>query len=134
MLKDILIRDEGCRLKPYRDSVGKLTIGVGRNLDDNGISYEEAMILLDHDIEKASQDAESFHWFWGLNEVRQAVVVSMIFNMGLPTFSQFKKTIMCIEMGDYWQAAREMLDSRWAVQVGPRATRLSIMMETGEWE
>ena len=134
MIKEILIRDEGCKLKPYTDSVGKLTIGVGRNLDDNGITYEEAMLMLDHDLTIAEHEAENFTWFYDLNDARQAVIISMIFNMGLPTLKKFKKTIACLEKQDYWQASIEMLDSVWAEQVGPRAQRLSRMMETGKYD
>ena len=126
-----LIYDEGISLKPYRDSVGKLTIGVGRNLDDKGISDDEAMYLLDNDINEALRDARTFVWFDDLTDARQRVVVNMIFNLGLTRFSNFKKTIHHIAAGEYDKAAVEMLDSRWARQVGSRAKRLAKMMKEG---
>ena len=49
-LKDMLIRHEGLKLKPYLCTAGKLTIGVGRNIQDRGITYQEAMMLLENDI------------------------------------------------------------------------------------
>lgn len=130
-LTDLLIKHEGLKLKPYRCSEGKLTIGVGRNLDDNGISHEEVLYLLNNDIDTARTEAARYPWFDGLSEDRQNVIISMIFNLGLYRFSQFKNTIALIEVGNFKEASREMLDSRWAKQVGSRANELSQMMEEG---
>jgi lysozyme len=131
---DLLKKHEGLRLKPYRCSAGKLTIGYGRNLDDVGISEEEAEMLLLNDLLTANIEVENrFVWFEDLDEVRKAVVVNMIFNLGIARFSAFKKTISLIEEGSYSEAAQEMLDSRWANQVGSRANELSEMMRTGLW-
>ena len=130
-LEDILMRDEGVRLKPYRDTVGKLTIGVGRNLDDVGISEDEARYLLRSDIVRAVKDAETLSWFHSLNDARQKVIVSMIFNLGLQGFSGFHQTIKYIEAGDYNTAADRMMASKWAEQVGGRAGRLAQMMRNG---
>lgn len=135
-LRKLLIQDEGEVNHAYQDSEGYWTIGVGRLIDKRkggGISHDEAMLLLDHDIEKATRGAQTFNWFYSLNVARQAVVISMIFNMGLPTFSRFRKTIEYISLGEYQEAGDEMLDSLWAEQVGPRAWRLSQMMRSGEW-
>lgn len=131
---DLLKKHEGLRLKPYRCSADKLTIGYGRNLDDVGISEEEAEMLLLNDLLTANIEVENrFLWFQELDEVRKAVVVNMIFNLGIARFSAFKKTISLIEEGSYSEAAQEMLDSRWANQVGSRANELSEMMRTGLW-
>jgi lysozyme len=131
---DLLKKHEGLRLKPYRCSADKLTIGYGRNLDDVGISEEEAEMLLLNDLLTANIEVENrFVWFEDLDEVRKAVVVNMIFNLGIARFSAFKKTISLIEEGSYSEAAQEMLDSRWANQVGSRANELSEMMRTGLW-
>lgn len=127
-----LIRDEGLRLRPYRDSMGKLTIGVGRNLDANGISRDEAMTLLQHDIDTAVNDCRrSFPWWTALDDTRQRVLLNMCFNMGLPTLLTFRATIGAIGDGDYGKAADQMLKSLWAEQVGDRAKRLAAMMRTG---
>jgi len=130
LLKQELERDEGLRLKVYYDSEGIETIGVGRNLR-KGITHDEAMLLLENDIKSAIQDAMKFLWYNDLDEVRQRVIVNMIFNMGLRKFSQFKNTIAYISKGEYERASFEMLNSRWAKQVGIRAKRLSKMMRTG---
>ncbi len=133
-LQEMLIRHEGLRLKPYRDTVGKLTIGVGRNLDDMGITREEALMLLDHDIVWVRREvARAFPWFADLNPVRKNVVLNMVFNIGLPRFRQFKKTIAAIRAKNWERAAREMLDSRWARQVGRRARELAAMMKSGKY-
>jgi len=132
-LEEQLIRDEGLRLKPYKDSVGKTTIGVGRNLDDVGISREEALTLLETDIDRASAWVRTqLPWSLNLNEARQAALVNMAFNMGerLTTFAQFLRKL---QAEDYAGAAAEMLDSLWAKQVGDRAHRLASQIETGEW-
>lgn len=133
-LIDTLIRHEGMRVFPYKDTVGKLTIGVGRNLDDNGISSDEAKYLLNNDINSAYREAQGFWWFDELNDVRQEVVVNMIFNMGYPTFCQFKNMIEAIKEENWPLAKKEMLDSRWAKQVGTRAIELANAMEQGEWD
>ena len=131
-LTTLLIQDEGMRLKPYRCSAGKLTIGVGRNLDDVGITEEEALMLLKRDIRHVLKTCrETFSWFFGLSEVRQIVVASMIFNLGISRFLRFKKTIAYIQAQDVERAAVEMLDSKWATQVGRRADRLAHMMREG---
>ena len=128
-----LVRDEGLKLKPYRCTAGKLTIGVGRNLDDVGITRDEAMVMLWNDIARVKADAtHAFPWFARLDPVRQDVVLNMIFNLGINRFSQFHQTIKCIEAFDYAGAADRMLQSLWAKQVGQRAVRLSNQMRNGQ--
>ena len=132
MLIDELVADEGLRLKPYLDTVGKWTLGVGRNLSDKGISSREAFDLLDHDLNECVADlAGEFPWFVKLDAVRQRVVVNMRFNLGPSRFRQFKQTIAAIAAGDYVKASEQMLKSKWASQVGQRAQRLARMMATG---
>jgi lysozyme len=131
-----LKRDEGMRLKPYRDSVGKLTIGVGRNLDDVGISEEEAEDLLQNDIlrigdELTKAGLESPHP--SVITPREWVLVNMAFNMGISGLLEFRQMLEAYRAGDYAKAAQEMLNSKWETQVGDRAHRLSRQMETGEW-
>lgn len=131
-LRQDLIRHEGLRLKPYRDSVGKLTIGVGRNLDDVGISELEAMLLLTNDIKRTAEEAyAALPWLRNLDPLRTDVVLNMIFNMGLQTFQGFHGTIAAIAARKYEEAADHMLASKWATQVGPRARELSFRMRTG---
>lgn len=131
-LKHDLKRYEGLKLKPYRDTVGKWTIGVGRNLTDVGISHEEAEMLLVHDIKRAQEAAQRIvPAFIYLNDVRQDVLINMVFNMGAARFRGFKKMLSAIEEGDTERVASEMLDSRWARQVDARATELAERYRTG---
>lgn len=124
---------EGERLKPYRCTAGKLTIGVGRNLEDRGITAQESAMLLANDIAREERALfEALPWVSGLDEVRQRVLLDMAFNMGLGDLLQFKLTLGAIQAGQYEQASKMMLDSRWAKQVGTRAERLSRMMATGK--
>lgn len=131
-LKSQIIKHEGMRLFPYKDTVDKLTIGVGRNLDDRGISTTEALYLLANDLKIAERDARSLiPSFQFLDDVRQRVLVDMSFNLGLYRLGKFKRMLAAVAERDYAQAAIEMLDSKWADQVGKRAKRLARMMATG---
>lgn len=133
-LTDMLVDHEGMRRKPYRCTAGKLTIGVGRNLDDRGISPDEAMYMLANDIKDARRElSAAFPWFDKLDEVRQAVLIDMCVNLGLSRLQGFRNTLALIGVGKYEAAAQEMLNSKWAEQVGRRAQRLSRMMATGRW-
>ncbi len=134
-LQSQLIRDEGVRLKIYQDTVGKWTIGVGRNLSDDGISQSEAMMLLSNDIAatgKALQTA--IPWSMALDDVRLGALTNMAFNMGVGGLLQFKNFLAAMQQGNWTEARNQMLDSKWAEQVGSRAQRLAIQVETGEWQ
>ena len=132
--KQMIKRHEGLRLKPYRDTVGKLTIGYGRNLEDVGISLEEAELMLEHDLDRAIQAArEVIPGFDELDEVRQAVLVDMAFNLGRAGLAGFRRFRAALALGDFERAASEMLDSLWARQVGRRAEELAEMMRSGQW-
>jgi lysozyme len=134
-LVDQLVRDEGLRLHPYADSVGKLTIGIGRNLTDVGISEPEAEMLLSNDIAIASSRlAEAFPWTSGLDDVRRSALINMAFNMGVGGLANFRKFLAALQAKDYKTARNEMLNSQWAKQVGARAQRLAIQIETGKWQ
>ena len=137
-----LILDEEVRLVVYDDKTGKslrtgdtlqgnATIGVGRNLHEP-LSEAAWRFLLNESIETVLADIDrACHWFDALDDVRQRAVVNMVFNLGLPRFLNFKKTIAAIERGDWQIAAIEALDSTWAQQVGARATRIAGMLRTG---
>ena len=134
-LQSQLIRDEGVRLKIYQDTVGKWTIGVGRNLSDDGISQSEAMMLLSNDIAatgKALQTA--IPWSMALDDVRLGALTNMAFNMGVGGLLQFKNFLAAMQQGNWTEARNQMLDSKWAEQVGSRAQRLAIQVETGQWQ
>ena len=127
-----LSRDEDVRTKPYKDSVGKLTIGVGRNLDDKGLSKAEINILLNNDINDCESDLDrDMPWWRQLNDNRQRVLLNMCFNLGITRLKGFKSMLRDVQNGLYDQAAVEMIDSLWARQVGGRAVRLAKLMKNG---
>lgn len=131
-LQALLIRHEGLRLKPYRDTVGKLTIGVGRNLDDVGISRDEALDLLASDLAHVQAELDADHpWWRGLDVVRQHVLVDLAFNVGPGGLKTFVLMLAGLRGGAYAEAARELTLSHWADQVGDRAVELARMMRTG---
>jgi lysozyme len=129
-----LVRDEGLRLKPYSDTEGKLTIGIGRNLTDVGISVDEAHALLSNDVLRVQKALEAFTWYTLLDDVRKAALVNMAFNIGVERMFEFTHMLTALRLGNWGDAADEMLDSKWASQVGDRAKRLAQQIRTGEWQ
>jgi len=124
---------EGVEHKPYKCTAGYLTIGVGRNIEERGLSDDEIDYILNNDVNIATDElVATFDWYADLDPIRQRVVIDMVFNLGMPRFKQFKNMIAAIEAGDWMEASNQMMDSRWAEQVGLRASRLAEMMETGE--
>lgn len=131
-LDELLIHHEGLRLKPYMDSGNTLTIGVGRNLDELGISKEEALLLLHNDIARITNELdENLPWWRSLSDARKKVLISMAFNLGISKLLSFNQMLSALESGDYSAAAEQMLSSKWASQVGNRALELAYMMENG---
>lgn len=127
-------RDEGLRLTPYVDTVGKITIGYGTNLSD-GIDEDEASYLETRRVVKAAQAlATHLPWTNQLDEARRGVLINMTYNMGIAGLLGFKNTLALVQAGDYDKAAEAMLQSKWAEQVGARAHRLSLQMRSGEWQ
>jgi lysozyme len=128
-----LKNQEGLRLKPYKDTVDKLTIGYGRNLNANGISIAEADTFLDHDISTAIEAVSSRIILWhSLDDVRQRVLIEMCFNLGIDGLLKFNNFFLALHLHDYDTAAKEMLNSLWSKQVKNRAIELATMMETGK--
>ena len=129
-----LIEKEGERLKPYKCSAGRTSIGVGRNLDDRGISIEESRYLLNNDIDWSLAECEQQSWWSAVkdDDVRSRVLVEMCFNLGMNRLNGFKRFLAAVSKNDYNKASIEMIDSKWANQVGKRADELAIMMMTGK--
>jgi lysozyme len=149
-----LIKHEGMVLTVYQDTLGIDTIGIGRNLEDRGISKEElddldiptidhiyeygiteadAVYLAENDVQIVENELLSAHpCVDGLDSVRQLVLVDMAFNMGVPRLRKFKKMWAAVHENDFATAAKEMLDSRWANQVKSRSTKLAHAMHSGE--
>lgn len=131
-LRQMLMQDEGWRAFAYTDTVGKLTIGYGRNLADVGISLAEGRVLLDNDINAAlSALAQKLPWFETLDATRQLVLVNLCFNMGIDGLLKFQHMLTALKIGDYETAAHELESSRWYSQVGHRGPRLVAMLKTG---
>ena len=113
-----LIEHEGEVLTPYKCPAGKLTIGVGRNIEDNGIRREESRYMLTNDIAECESDLRRvFDNFEAFSENRRVALVDLRFNLGPSRFRSFKKMIAAIQRGDWLHAACEAMDSRWAHQV-----------------
>lgn len=129
---ELIKKHEGLRLKPYKCSAGKLTIGYGRNIEDNGITLSEAEQMLNNDIQNCYAECIKFKFWNKIGEARQAVLLDMCYNLGIVRLKQFKKMLAALEVGHYKTAAKEMLDSTWARQVKTRATELSNIMIKGE--
>jgi lysozyme len=129
-LRRSLIKHEGFENFPYSDTVGKLSIGIGYNLSDRGLSDEWINSQYQQDVDYFHKQLSTFPWFEKLNNDRQIVLVDMCF-MGFKKLLSFKKMIRQLESGDYDFAAEEMLDSKWAQQVGERAKTLAKAMRTG---
>ncbi len=131
-LKTLLVRHESYKQFPYQDTTGHLTIGIGRNLDEKGISTTEAFYLLDEDILYfTSKLSANLPFFDDLNDARKIALVDMCFNLGVKGLLGFKKMIDALANKNYQRAAFEMLNSKWAEQVGQRAEVLSDIVRTG---
>ncbi|HPG40887.1 MAG TPA: glycoside hydrolase family protein [bacterium] len=125
-------KHEGKNNRMYRDGEGILTIGYGHNLETGELRDEAIELILQHDVEAAEQAVRSeLPYFDELSDLRRETLVEMVFNLGLPRFLGFKKMLAALEVRDYAAAAREMLDSKWARQVGKRAKTLARQMRRG---
>ena len=124
---------EGVRSKVYKDHLGIMTIAVGRNLEDRGLSEDEIDYLLANDIQIVENELDNgLSWWRDLDEVRQRALADLAFNMGLPRLHGFVKMLDGLQRRDYHAAADELLDSKYAKQVGARSERVAQMIRTGE--
>ena len=141
LLNSELRRDEGVKYKPYKDTVGIWTVGVGHNLkakpiDKKGWTYPltDAQVdeLLSEDLSEVFAGLDKkLPWWRKLSYVRQRVLANLAFNLGIDGLLKFKNTLAYVQSGDYKNAAQGMLASKWATQVKGRATRLAEMMVKG---
>lgn len=136
-LEDQLIRDEGFVGHAYTDSLGYLTIGIGRLIDrrkGGGISHDEALYLLRNDIAVVeSQLTRKWPWVAKMNAARRGALINMAFQLGVNGLAGFKNTLSLLRMGQYQAAAQEALNSAWAGQTPARAKRVAEQIRTGEW-
>ena len=128
-IKDQLIKHEGFQHFPYKCTAGYLTIGIGRNLETKGIIREEALHLLENDIDECIRDLKTILEWDGIDDTRKRVLIDMRFNLGHGGFRSFRKMIAAVEVKDYAMAAEEMKDSAWFKQTGYRALTLYQMMK-----
>lgn len=144
-----LMVNEGCRLRAYRCPAGKLTIGIGRNLDDNPLTKEEleyvghdcrkqfisndqAAYLCRNDLKRVRKQLDdNLSWWQDLSPDRQFVMIDLCFNMGINTLLTFKRTLSSIAGGYYIRAGEQLLQSKYAKQVGKRAERNAECLQTG---
>jgi len=130
-LRERIKRHEGLRFRPYRDTEGFLTVGYGRCMDKVQFSQDEVELMLDNDIRRAMDGAETFFVYSQLNYVRREVLTEMIFQLGRSGVSKFKKFLDAALNGDWVEAAAQMLDSKRARQTPGRAMELANMFERG---
>lgn len=132
-LQDRIIRHEGLRLLPYTCTAGRLTIGVGRNIQDIGISKEEAYHMLDNDIDRVKQQLKTnLSWVLSLDEARKNVLIEMCFQLGINRLMTFKKMLNACRDGDYALASSEMTNSAWHTQTPKRCDELALIMLDGK--
>lgn len=145
-----LIFHEGLRLKPYICPAGKLTIGIGRNTEENpftkeelarignwknGITREQAYWLCQNDIERCIKELRNnLIWFEKLDAERKYALIDMCFQLGIIGLLKFKRTLGSIAVGNYELAAEQVLESKYAKQTPDRAKRISNLIKTGRWE
>ena len=123
-----LKKHEGFREHIYIDSIGVLTIGYGFNLETVSLPRPVAELWLAFEIDKKEDALEKFDWYNDTDAVRQEVLLDMAYNLGVNGLLTFRKMIKALENRNYMEAAAEMLNSKWARQVGQRAVRLSELM------
>lgn len=131
-----LKRHEGVRTHAYKCSADYITVGVGRNIDEDGglgLSDDEIDYLLVNDIKRCKQELVALSWFVDLDEVRQDALINLCFNLGLTRLLGFRNAMAAMAEGDYEKAADEFLDSRWATQVGQRAVEVTNMIRSGSY-
>lgn len=132
----VIKKDEGIKNFPYLDTRGKLTIGVGRNLSDNGLSDDEINDLLDNDLRQVCTSLRSFAFSTFISDIRGIAIINMAFNLGQTKFKGFKKMIAALEQKDYKLAAEEIRDSKYwrDNDTHNRAERIAKMIETDKMD
>lgn len=128
-ITDALKREEGFRSHVYQDTEGKWSLGFGRNVHPGsglGISKKEAEYLLENDIRRTVKECEkAFPFFQNLNKKKMSVLVQLCFQLGLPSLRKFRRMLKHLELEEFYEASKELLDSKFARQVPERARRLS---------
>ena len=132
-LTEMLRKHEGVRDKVYLCSAGYETIGVGRNISEDGLglSDDEIGYLLNNDIKRVREElTEEYYWFAGLDEARQDAMIDISFNLGQTRLRGFVKSLEAMAREDFDTAADEFMDSKWSEQVGDRAVEVTEIIRT----
>lgn len=127
-LRELVIKHEGYSEHPYMCTAGRVTIGYGRNLDDIGVSRDEATYMLENDLKRCERELQNYSWYLIQPKEVQFALIDMCFNMGINRLLKFTKMIEALSRKDYAQAAIEALNSIWAKQVGKRACDIAVMI------
>lgn len=130
-LKGWIKNHENCKLRLYTDTEEKLTIGWGRNIQDNGISQAEADFMFDNDFARCQKELAQYSWYVDQPQNVKDALMNMNFNLGISRLLGFKKMITALVAKDYTKAAIEALNSKWSQQVGQRAKDVALMIRQG---
>jgi lysozyme len=133
--RDLIIRHESIKLKPYYDTATppRLTIGCGRNLSNVGISMDEALYMLDADMAKVHVACDNYPWFKKLSDAREAAMMDLVFNLGYAGIAKFPKFLTAMSVGNWNDAANELVNSAWYNQVGVRGPEIVALIRTETW-
>ena len=136
-LIDRIVEHEGIKRFAYTDTLGSVSVGIGRCLDakkGKGLSVDECFYLLSNDIKELKPELEKYSWYNKQNETRKGVLIEMAFNLGVNGLLNFKKMIACVDNGNYEGAVKEMSNSKWATQIGAgRLKDLQSRMKFGHY-
>lgn len=130
-VKKWIKKNEALKTKMYKDTVNKWTIGWGRNIEDNGISKEEADFMFDNDFARCQKELSRYTWYTDQPQNIQNALINMCFNLGINRLLGFNKMIAALMNKNYTIAAMEALDSKWAEQVGDRSKQVALMIRQG---
>lgn len=124
--------DEGWKNRPYKDTVGKLTVGCGRNIDDVPFGDDEITLMLENDLIRAESICRTLYpGFDAISDNRRAALMNLAFNMG-GGLSAFHHMNEAVNNDDWEEAARQLMASKWATQVQEsRSSRLHDMIQNG---
>ena len=136
-LEKIILQHEGIEKHAYNDSLGFVTIGIGKCIDRRrgaGLTEDECLYLLRNDIERCKEQLSKYTWFTKQDEVRKDAIIELVFNLGISGFLKFKNTINMLACKDYVSASKALLDSKWAKQVGPnRSNNIADRIRLGRY-
>jgi len=133
-IRQLLELHEGKRNKMYLDTKGIQTIGIGHNLRDKPISDRAVAVIFEDDLNEHTRELfQAYPWVTQMDEVRQAAVIDLYFNLGGSKFAQFKNTLAAMRTGSWEAAALGLEASAWYLQVASRAPRIVGMIRTGKW-